>query len=152
MEIIACDVQRRHLGGAHLDALLVGPRVERALDLQSGAPAGGPHLGRRAQAPTPFVELAADGLPAILNGVFIDHATDLRLFAEIRNPGEASHTVARPRIAIQLLFGLSLASESLTRFGRANSVDVYWSGVHFISHRRRVPPQPWIGPSGSVEP
>jgi hypothetical protein len=36
MEIIAVDVQCRHLGVADLDALLVGPRVERALSLQSG--------------------------------------------------------------------------------------------------------------------
>ena len=40
MEVIAGDVERGHLGVADLDALLVGPRVERALDLQAG-------LGRR---------------------------------------------------------------------------------------------------------
>ena len=36
MEVIAFDIQRGHLGVADLDALLVGRRVERALDLQSG--------------------------------------------------------------------------------------------------------------------
>jgi hypothetical protein len=36
MEVIAGDVQRRHLGVADLDALLVGPRIERAFDFQSG--------------------------------------------------------------------------------------------------------------------
>jgi len=36
MEGVACDVETLHLGIADLDALLVGPRVERALDFQSG--------------------------------------------------------------------------------------------------------------------
>ena len=40
MERVACDVERLHLGIADLDALLVGPRVERTLDFQAG-------LGRR---------------------------------------------------------------------------------------------------------
>jgi hypothetical protein len=40
MERIAGDVELRHLGLPDLDALFVGARVERALDLQSG-------LGRR---------------------------------------------------------------------------------------------------------
>ena len=71
------------------------------------APAGRLHLGRREQAPPALVELRADRLPAIANGIFVDHATDLRLFAEIRNPASPSHTDARPRSAIQLLFGMS---------------------------------------------
>ncbi len=36
MEVIACDVEHLHLGIADLDALLVGARVEGALDFQSG--------------------------------------------------------------------------------------------------------------------
>ena len=36
MERVAGDVEALHLGVADLDALLVGPRVERALDLQAG--------------------------------------------------------------------------------------------------------------------
>jgi hypothetical protein len=40
----------------------------------------------------------ADRLPAIPNGVHIDHAIDLHLFATFRNP---------PACAIRLLFGLS---------------------------------------------
>ena len=46
--------------------------------------------------------------PRDIEGSFVDHAADVRLFAEIWNSGELSHTVARPRIAIQLLFGVSL--------------------------------------------
>ena len=36
MEIIAFDVEPFHLGVADFDALFVGPRIERTLDLQSG--------------------------------------------------------------------------------------------------------------------
>src|SRR5271165_4312015 len=42
MEVVADDVQRRHLGVADLDALLVDAGIEGALDLQSG------FCGRRA--------------------------------------------------------------------------------------------------------
>ena len=34
--MIACDVERPHLGIADLDALLVGRGIERALDFQAG--------------------------------------------------------------------------------------------------------------------
>ncbi len=77
-------------------------------DNRKTAPAGGPHLGRCEQAPPPLVEPDADRVPAILNGVLVDHATDIPLFAQIRNPSRLSHTVARTRIAIQLLFEMSL--------------------------------------------
>ena len=40
MELIAGDVEAFHFGFADLDALVVVPRVKRALDLQAG-------LGRR---------------------------------------------------------------------------------------------------------
>jgi hypothetical protein len=43
-----------------------------------------------------------------VNCVLVDHVIDLRLFALDRNPASLSHTDARPRSAIQLLFGLSL--------------------------------------------
>ena len=36
MECVALDVEGLHLGIADFDALLVGARVERAVDLQSG--------------------------------------------------------------------------------------------------------------------
>jgi hypothetical protein len=36
MEVVAGEVQRRHLGVADLDALLVDAGIEGALDLQSG--------------------------------------------------------------------------------------------------------------------
>ena len=78
-------------------------------DNREPAPAGSPHLGCCEQAPPPFVEPDADRVPAILNGALIIHATDIRLFAPIRNPGRPSHTTARTRVAIQLLFGMSLA-------------------------------------------
>jgi hypothetical protein len=71
------------------------------------APPGGLDLGRREHAPSPFVKLAADRIPAKLNGVLVDHAIDVRLFANIRNPGRLSHTDARPQTTIQLLFEMS---------------------------------------------
>ena len=40
MELVACDVEGFHLGVGDFDALLVGARIERALDAQAG-------LGRR---------------------------------------------------------------------------------------------------------
>src|SRR5262245_57280994 len=107
---------------AHL-ALRQRPRVEiilAAIDRRScepgdpryhrqSTPSGGPHLARREQSPAALVELAADRFPSLPNGALVDHATDLRLFAQIRNPSGLSHTDARPRSAILLLFALSLA-------------------------------------------
>ena len=71
------------------------------------APSCGPHLGSREQSPASLVELAADRVPAILNGPLVDHATGIPLFAEIRIPDRLSHTDARLQNAIQLLFGMS---------------------------------------------
>ena len=71
------------------------------------APTSGPHLGSCEHSSAPLIELAADRIPAIPNGFFVDHATEIRLFAQIRNPRTPSHTDARPRTAIQLLFGES---------------------------------------------
>jgi len=70
-------------------------------------PTSGPHLGGREHASAPFIELAADSVPTILNGFLVDHAIDVRLFAQIRNPPTPSHTDACPRTAIRLLFGES---------------------------------------------
>ena len=50
------------------------------------APTSRPHLARRKQSPATLVELAADRLPSLPNGVLVDHPTDLRLFAPHRNP------------------------------------------------------------------
>jgi hypothetical protein len=44
---------------------------------------------------------------------FLDRETDVRLFAVLWNPAELSQTTARPRIAIHLLFGASLAFEAV---------------------------------------
>ena len=63
-------------------------------DDRETAPAGGPHLARREQSPPALVELRADRLPAIPNGVLVDHATDL-MFAAGWNPRHLSHTDAR---------------------------------------------------------
>ena len=41
-----------------------------------------------------FVELAPDRVPAISDGVFVDHAPRVRLFVETRNPSKPSHTDA----------------------------------------------------------
>ena len=60
------------------------------------APSRGPHLGSCEQSPASLVELAADRVPAILNGALVDHATGIRLFADIRNPARLSHSGARP--------------------------------------------------------
>ena len=65
------------------------------------------HLSRREQSPPAFVELAPNGIPAISNGVFVDHPTDLRLFAKVRNPGDLNHADKRQQSTIQLLFGAS---------------------------------------------
>src|SRR5208283_3406245 len=72
------------------------------------APPSGSHLSRREQPPPAFVELAPNGIPAISNRAFVDHATRLRPRAEIRNPSKPSHTDAPQQSAIQLLFGVSL--------------------------------------------
>ena len=50
------------------------------------APTSRPHLARRKQSPATLIELAADRLPSLPNGVLVDHPTDLRLFAPRRNP------------------------------------------------------------------
>ena len=70
--------------------------------------AGNSRPYRERDTPPTFIEPTADHLPAILNGVFVDHATGVRLFAAIRNPSNLSHTVARRRIPIHLLFDMSL--------------------------------------------
>src|SRR5208282_4228699 len=72
------------------------------------APPSGSHLSRREQPPSALVKLAPNRIPAIANGVFVDHAPRVRRFAEIRNPSKPSHIDARQQSAIQLLFGLSL--------------------------------------------
>ena len=62
------------------------------------APPGGSHLGRRKQPPPAFVELAPNGVPAISNRVFVDHAPRVRLFVEIRNPSK-THSDPPPKQA-----------------------------------------------------
>jgi len=52
-----------------------------ARDNRQTTPTSGPHLGGREHASAPFIELAADSVPAILNGFLVDHAIDVRLFA-----------------------------------------------------------------------
>jgi hypothetical protein len=64
----------------------------------------GSHFGRRKQAPSPLVKPGADRTPAQANRGFVDHVTDVRLFAENRNPQNLSQSTHNHRIAIQLLF------------------------------------------------
>src|SRR4029077_10214982 len=54
------------------------------------------HRGRRKQAPPTLVKLRADSVPSQPNGGLVDHATDLRRFAENRNPEDLSQSDARP--------------------------------------------------------
>src|SRR5271166_2108234 len=72
------------------------------------SPPSSSHLSRREQPPPAFVEPEPSCLPAISNGVFVDHPPRVRLSAKIRNPSKPSHTDARQQNAIQLLFGGSL--------------------------------------------
>ena len=76
-------------------------------DDREPAPSSGAHLASRKQPPAALIERRANRFPAIANGVLVDHATDLRLFAQIGNPRSLSHTDARPRSAIPLLSGTS---------------------------------------------
>src|SRR5262245_6302914 len=57
-------------------------------------PARGTHLRRCKQAPAALIEMATHRLPAIPDGVLVDHATDLRLFASFGNPRVLSQTDA----------------------------------------------------------
>jgi hypothetical protein len=50
-------------------------------DHSQPAPAGSTHLGRRKHATAALIKVASDRLPAIPDGVRVDHATDLRLLA-----------------------------------------------------------------------
>src|SRR4029077_13857011 len=70
----------------------------------------GPHLYCRKQPAPTLIEMRAHRLPALPNRSPVDHATDLRRFAAHRNPQGPSHSAAGPQIAIQLMFGLSLAA------------------------------------------
>ena len=59
-------------------------------------------------------------------GVLVDQSDDLRLFAKLGNPCTLSHTAARTRSAIQLLFGVSLLAASVAGAvvgGQVASVD-----------------------------
>jgi hypothetical protein len=86
---------------------LPAPRNMHPQSNRETAPSCGPHLGSCEQSPASLVEFAADRVPAILNAALVDHATGIRLFAEIRNPARPSHTDARTHNAIQLLFGMA---------------------------------------------
>jgi hypothetical protein len=57
---------------------------------RKAAPTRGPHLTRRKQSPPPLVELRANRFPPLSNRIFVDHATDLRLCADNRNPAPES--------------------------------------------------------------
>src|SRR5215470_9792345 len=70
-------------------------------------PTRGPHLDRCKQSLPPLVELRADRVPSLPNGIRVDHAIDLRPFSAHRNPSNLSQSDARRRIAIQLLFAVS---------------------------------------------
>ncbi len=59
-----------------------------------------PYLRRREHAPATFIEPAADMQPAISNGVFVDHADDIRRFGKIRNPDRPGQSVAEPTCEI----------------------------------------------------
>src|SRR5581483_7312372 len=68
-------------------------------DLRDGretASTSGPRLRRREQATPSLVELRADRVPSQPNGRLVDHATDLSLFAENRNPQNLSQSDAPP--------------------------------------------------------
>src|SRR5207244_2339178 len=86
-------------------------------DDREPAPSGGAHLASRKQPPAALIKRRADRFPAIANGVLVDHATDLRLFAPAGNPSHLSHTAARPQSAILLLSRMSLGcpATSLTQ-------------------------------------
>ena len=65
-------------------------------DNRQTASTSGPHLCRCEQAPPPLVEMRADRVPSQPNGGLVDHATDVPLFAENRNPQDLSQSDARP--------------------------------------------------------
>ena len=44
---------------------------------RQAAPTGAPHLARRKQSPSSFVELRANRFPSLPNRLLVDHATDL---------------------------------------------------------------------------
>ena len=61
---------------------------------RQAAPTGAPHLARRKQSPSSFVELRANRLPSLPNCLLIDHATDLHPLTQNRNPPSPSHSAA----------------------------------------------------------
>src|SRR6516162_7302748 len=86
-----------------------------------------------------LIEMRAHRLPALPNRSPVDHATDLRRFAAHRNPQGPSHSAAGPQIAIQLMFGLSLAFATI-------SLAVGFASVHAALNDQPWPYIPlWFG-------
>jgi len=132
----ATDLPLRQRRGVEIVLAAIDRRAGEPADHRDDrepAPSGGPNLARREQSPAALIELRANSFPPLPNAVFVDHATDLRLFAAHRNPRTPSHSVARPRSQIRLLFGASLAccanynrhEPSLTEMRRVPSVSIW---------------------------
>ena len=68
------------------------------------AVAGSANLGGREQPPPAFIERVAKVVPALLDGLSVDHPSAIVVFEASVNPAAASHSVARTLSAIQLLF------------------------------------------------